>query len=77
MKISQGAFFDEHGEAEGDDLVSPANSFGFMDGGIDQVYIQRFGSALQTKVQQESAARKCSKKVQQESAARSTRALLW
>lgn len=34
-----------------DALVSPANSFGFMDGGIDQVYIDRFGPELQRRVQ--------------------------
>ena len=26
-----------------DAIVSPANSFGFMDGGIDMVYSKRFG----------------------------------
>jgi O-acetyl-ADP-ribose deacetylase (regulator of RNase III) len=33
-----------------DAVVSPANSFGFMDGGIDAVYLDRFGPALQDKV---------------------------
>jgi len=35
--------------AEG--LVSPANSYGFMDGGIDLAYSQYFGWGLQDKVQ--------------------------
>jgi O-acetyl-ADP-ribose deacetylase (regulator of RNase III) len=30
-----------------DAVVSPANSFGFMDGGIDAVYLDRFGRAIQ------------------------------
>jgi O-acetyl-ADP-ribose deacetylase (regulator of RNase III) len=34
-----------------DALVSPANSFGFMDGGIDAVYSRRFGARLQSKLQ--------------------------
>lgn len=32
-------------------LVSPANSFGFMNGGIDAVYIRHFGPELQTRLQ--------------------------
>lgn len=35
-----------------DSLVSPANSFGFMDGGIDQVYTDYFGQQLQGRLQQ-------------------------
>jgi O-acetyl-ADP-ribose deacetylase (regulator of RNase III) len=34
-----------------DAVVSPANSFGFMDGGIDLVYRRYFGMDLQTRVQ--------------------------
>lgn len=34
-----------------DAVVSPANSFGFMDGGIDALYLERFGHALQDSVQ--------------------------
>jgi hypothetical protein len=34
-----------------DAVVSPANSFGFMDGGIDATYLTHFGSQLQTEVQ--------------------------
>ncbi|MEL7230969.1 MAG: macro domain-containing protein [Pseudomonadota bacterium] len=35
-----------------DAIVSPANSFGFMDGGIDAVYMRHFGSSIQTKVRE-------------------------
>jgi O-acetyl-ADP-ribose deacetylase (regulator of RNase III) len=34
-----------------DAVVSPANSFGFMDGGVDWAYLQFFGMELQTRVQ--------------------------
>jgi O-acetyl-ADP-ribose deacetylase (regulator of RNase III) len=34
-----------------DAVVSPANSFGFMDGGIDAIYSRHFGSRLQDTVQ--------------------------
>lgn len=34
-----------------DAIVSPANSFGFMDGGIDLAYSQRFGWQVQSDVQ--------------------------
>jgi len=37
---------------EFDCLVSPANSFGMMDGGIDAAIIRFFGRSLMTKVQQ-------------------------
>ena len=30
-----------------DAVVSPANSFGFMDGGLDALYVERFGPAVQ------------------------------
>lgn len=33
-----------------DAVVSPANSFGFMDGGIDAVYRRHFGSAIEDRV---------------------------
>jgi len=36
---------------EADALVSPANSFGFMDGGIDLAYRRFFGLDLQSRVQ--------------------------
>lgn len=32
-------------------LVSPANSFGYMDGGIDAAYLEFFGPSIQTRVQ--------------------------
>ncbi len=34
-----------------DAVVSPANSFGYMDGGIDAVYLDYFGADLQTRLQ--------------------------
>lgn len=34
-----------------DSLISPANSFGYMDGGIDQLYTDVFGPMLQKNVQ--------------------------
>lgn len=34
-----------------DAIVSPANSFGFMDGGIDAVYTYQFGEGLQARLQ--------------------------
>ena len=34
-----------------DAVVIPANSFGFMDGGVDSAYLQFFGAELQTRVQ--------------------------
>jgi O-acetyl-ADP-ribose deacetylase (regulator of RNase III) len=33
-------------------LISPANSFGFMDGGIDAAYLQYFGKQLQDRLQE-------------------------
>jgi O-acetyl-ADP-ribose deacetylase (regulator of RNase III) len=35
-----------------DAVVSPANSFGFMDGGIDAAYSQRFGWQVQDRLQE-------------------------
>lgn len=35
-----------------DAVVSPANSFGFMDGGIDRVYSHHFGWGVQDRLQQ-------------------------
>ncbi len=34
-----------------DAVVSPANSFGFMDGGIDAIYTRVFGRGVQTRLQ--------------------------
>ena len=39
VDIYQGSILD----VECDAIVSPANSFGFMDGGIDAVYTKHFG----------------------------------
>jgi O-acetyl-ADP-ribose deacetylase (regulator of RNase III) len=38
-------------ELSGDAIVSPANSFGFMDGGIDLVYVHRFGKRVEKALQ--------------------------
>jgi O-acetyl-ADP-ribose deacetylase (regulator of RNase III) len=40
-----------------DALVSPANSFGFMDGGIDALYTERFGFEVQVRLQRQIASR--------------------
>lgn len=40
-------------EVECDAVVSPANSFGFMDGGIDVVYLRRFGEELELTVRRQ------------------------
>lgn len=40
-------------EVPADCLVSPANSFGFMDGGLDAVISYELGDAIQVKVQSE------------------------
>ncbi len=36
---------------QADAIISPANSFGFMDGGIDLLYTRRFGWQLQERLQ--------------------------
>ena len=38
-------------DIEADAIISPANSFGFMDGGIDRVYLDYFGYQLQDRLQ--------------------------
>lgn len=43
VEVSQGGIFEG---PKANAIVSPANSFGFMDGGIDQVYTNRFGAGL-------------------------------
>lgn len=43
VEIHLGSIF----EVEADALISPANSFGFMDGGIDALYSQEFGWDIQ------------------------------
>ena len=35
-----------------DAIVSPANSYGFMDGGIDAIYTEHFGEIVQTRVRE-------------------------
>jgi len=47
VRISHGDILARSADA----IVSPANSFGFMDGGIDLVYLERFGFELQTRLQ--------------------------
>jgi O-acetyl-ADP-ribose deacetylase (regulator of RNase III) len=47
VEVSEGDIFDLTADA----IVSPANSFGFMDGGIDLVYSHRFGWGLQERLQ--------------------------
>lgn len=39
-------------EVECDAVVSPSNSFGFLDGGIDAIYLRHFGPDLQDRLQQ-------------------------
>jgi O-acetyl-ADP-ribose deacetylase (regulator of RNase III) len=47
VRVHNGSIFDIEANA----YVSPANSFGFMDGGIDMAYTQRFGWDLQDRLQ--------------------------
>jgi O-acetyl-ADP-ribose deacetylase (regulator of RNase III) len=47
VRVSHGDIF----EVSADAIVSPANSFGYMDGGIDLVYLRRFGWELQARLQ--------------------------
>ncbi|XP_062511325.1 uncharacterized protein LOC134187224 [Corticium candelabrum] len=49
VKPSEGDIF--RGAPSADAIVSPANSFGFMDGGIDMVYTDHFGWQLQYRLQ--------------------------
>lgn len=60
VTVSCGDIFSAKAGAVGDDdsidikadaIVSPANSFGFMDGGIDAVYTYQFGPELQARLQ--------------------------
>jgi O-acetyl-ADP-ribose deacetylase (regulator of RNase III) len=48
VEVSLGDIFDLTADA----VVSPANSFGFMDGGIDLVYSRRFGWGLQERLRE-------------------------
>lgn len=47
VEVSCGHIFDLQADA----IVSPANSFGYMDGGIDLVYSQLFGFQLENRLQ--------------------------
>lgn len=49
VKISCGDIF--KGAPTADAIVSPANSFGFMDGGIDMVFSNHFGWQMQHRLQ--------------------------
>jgi O-acetyl-ADP-ribose deacetylase (regulator of RNase III) len=46
VSIASGDIFDQPADA----IVSPANSFGFMDGGIDLVYSLRFGREIERRL---------------------------
>lgn len=48
VEIVQGSILNINCDA----IVSPANSFGFMDGGIDALYTRYFGAQLQAALQQ-------------------------
>ena len=47
VSVHEGSIFDLQCDA----VVSPANSFGFMDGGIDSLYSRRFGWHVQKRLQ--------------------------
>lgn len=47
VRIQTGNIF----EVECDAVVSPANSFGFMGGGIDKLYAQHFGPGVESRLQ--------------------------
>ena len=46
VRVYKGTIFD----VDCDAMVSPANSFGFMDGGIDAFFVGRFGTVVQDNV---------------------------
>ena len=48
VKVREGDYF----ENAADLMVSPANSFGFMDGGLDLAIRSKLGAEVQTKLQQ-------------------------
>jgi O-acetyl-ADP-ribose deacetylase (regulator of RNase III) len=50
--ISHGSILDQQADA----IVSPANSFGFMDGGIDLHYARHFGWQIETELRDRLAA---------------------
>ena len=47
VRLHRGSIFDINADA----YVSPANSFGFMNGGIDALYVRHFGPDVETNVQ--------------------------
>jgi O-acetyl-ADP-ribose deacetylase (regulator of RNase III) len=47
VEVSSGDIWGKKADA----IVSPANSYGFMDGGIDYVYTERFGAKMQEDLQ--------------------------
>jgi O-acetyl-ADP-ribose deacetylase (regulator of RNase III) len=49
VTVHHGSIFD----IECDAVVSPANSYGFMDGGIDGLYMLHFGSDIQMRVRRQ------------------------
>jgi O-acetyl-ADP-ribose deacetylase (regulator of RNase III) len=49
VEVQRGSILD----VDCDAVVSPANSFGFMDGGIDGLYMDYFGSEIQTTVRRQ------------------------
>lgn len=49
VTVHQGSILDIQCDA----VISPANSFGFMDGGIDGVYMDHFGGEIQLKVRRQ------------------------
>jgi O-acetyl-ADP-ribose deacetylase (regulator of RNase III) len=54
VKVSCGDIFDINAFSPVgcDAIISPANSFGFMDGGIDLIYSEFFGRGLEKKLQE-------------------------
>jgi len=48
VSVRRGSILDVHCDA----VVSPANSFGFMDGGIDHLYSRHFGWHVQQRLQE-------------------------
>jgi O-acetyl-ADP-ribose deacetylase (regulator of RNase III) len=48
VSVHHGSIFDVPCDA----IISPANSFGFMDGGIDRLYTEFFGPAVQQRLQE-------------------------
>src|SRR5262245_26939492 len=49
VEFHQGSILDVQCDA----VVSPANSYGFMDGGIDGIYLDHFGPDIQMRVRRQ------------------------